>query len=228
MTSEVTIDKMREAFAAHGIPQTLASDNGPCFTSEEFAKFVKMNGVRHVRSTPYHPATNGLAERVMQTVKSALRKMSGPLHTRVSRFLVSYRTTSQSTSTQTPAEMLMNRKLRTRINTVVPNINTTVEHKQLSQKLAHDSRAIQEFEIGQYFSVPNYGSGDKWVPGYISKQTSSVSYPVEVSTGGMQQMWKRYAHQIRHRASTLSSKVISDVDFSAEVEEAPEYQGSDT
>ena len=71
-------------FAAHGISQTLVPDNGPCFTSEEFAMFVKMNGVRHVRSDPYHPATNGLAERAVQTVKLALRKMSGTLHTRVS------------------------------------------------------------------------------------------------------------------------------------------------
>ena len=113
--SEVTIDKLREAFAAHGIPQTLVSDNGPCFTSEEFAKFLNMNGVPHVRSAPNHPATNALLERAVQTVKSALRKMSGPLHTRVSRFLLSYRTPLQSITTQTPAEMFMNRKLRTSI-----------------------------------------------------------------------------------------------------------------
>ena len=84
----------------------------------------------------------------------------------------------------------MNRKLRTRINTVVPNINTTVEHKQQSRKLFHDSRTIQEFEIGQYVSVQNNSSGDKWVPGYIAKRMGPVSYTVEVSTGGMQQMWK--------------------------------------
>ena len=130
--------------------------------------------------------------------------------------------------TQTPAEMLMNRKLHTPINTVVPNINTTVEHKQLSQELAHDSRTIQELEIGQSVSVQNYSSGDKWVPGYVAKWMGPVSYTVEVSTGGVQQMWKWHADQIRHRVSTLSSKVISNVDFSAEVEEAPEHKGSDT
>ena len=189
MTSEVTIDKLREAFAAHGIPQTLVSDNGPCFTSKEFAKFVKMNGVRHVRSAPYHPATNGLAERAVQTVKSALRKMSGPLHTRMSQFLLSYHITPQSTTTQTPAELLMNRKLRTRINTVVPNINTTVEHKQPSQ-LSPDSQTFQEFEIGQYVSVQNYSSGDKWVPGHIAKRPGHVSCTVEVSNGGIPQTWK--------------------------------------
>ena len=58
MTSEVTIDKLREAFAASGIPHTLVSDNRPCFMTEQFAKFLNINGVRHIRSAPYDTGTN--------------------------------------------------------------------------------------------------------------------------------------------------------------------------
>ena len=43
-------------FATHGL---IVSDNAPAFTSEEFKRFVQMNGIT---SAPYHPATNGLAE----------------------------------------------------------------------------------------------------------------------------------------------------------------------
>ena len=46
------------------------SDNGPQFIS---AEFVKENGVKHVRSAPYHPSTNGLAERFVQSFKQALK-----------------------------------------------------------------------------------------------------------------------------------------------------------
>ena len=34
-TSEVTIEKFRQAFATHGIPDVLVTHNGTCFTSHE-------------------------------------------------------------------------------------------------------------------------------------------------------------------------------------------------
>ena len=49
------------------------SDNGPQFVSAEFEKFMKENGVKHFRSAPYHPSTNGLAERFVQSLKQALK-----------------------------------------------------------------------------------------------------------------------------------------------------------
>ena len=49
------------------------SDNGPQFVSEEFAKFMKSNGIHHIRSAPYHAATNGLAERMVETFKNSLK-----------------------------------------------------------------------------------------------------------------------------------------------------------
>ena len=40
---------------------------GPQFRSEEFAHFMKVNGVKHVRVAPHHAAGNGLAERMVQS-----------------------------------------------------------------------------------------------------------------------------------------------------------------
>lgn len=58
-TTQKTIEKMEEMFSRFGFPEQLVSDNGPQFLSEEFAKFLEMHGVQHVRSAPYHPATLG-------------------------------------------------------------------------------------------------------------------------------------------------------------------------
>ena len=61
-------------FTTHGIPESIVSDNVTVFASEEFTEFVTMNGILHIRSAPYHPATNGLAECAVQTLKESLKK----------------------------------------------------------------------------------------------------------------------------------------------------------
>ena len=66
-TSAITVEHLCSIFATHGLPEMLVSDNGSVFTSTEFSEFVKHNGIRHVKSAPYHAASNGLAERAVQT-----------------------------------------------------------------------------------------------------------------------------------------------------------------
>ena len=86
--SQCTITALHTIFATHGLPEIIVLDNGGAFTSELFQAFTKQNGIRHVRSAPYHPASNGLVERAVQTFKEAMkRSTTGDLETRLSRFL---------------------------------------------------------------------------------------------------------------------------------------------
>ena len=59
-----------------GSPTTLVSDNGPQFTSKLFAHKMKLWNIKHLVSPPYHPASNGAAERAVQLVKDRLKKMN--------------------------------------------------------------------------------------------------------------------------------------------------------
>ena len=61
-TSAVTIEQLRSIFATHGLPEILVTDNGSNFTSTEFQEFTQRNGIKHVKTSPYHPSSNGLAE----------------------------------------------------------------------------------------------------------------------------------------------------------------------
>jgi len=63
-TAASTITILKDLFAKDGIHVHSVSDNGPQFHSEEFKRFLKMNGVKHayVRRAPYHLASNGLFE----------------------------------------------------------------------------------------------------------------------------------------------------------------------
>lgn len=60
-------------FSCTGSPRQVVSDNGPKFVIADFQPFLKNNNIKHVTSTPYQPATNGLAEPFIQTMKHELR-----------------------------------------------------------------------------------------------------------------------------------------------------------
>ena len=64
-TSTAKVFKLREIFAQHGLPEIMVSDNAPNFISEEFEPFMRNNGIVHITFAPYHPASNGLAERLL-------------------------------------------------------------------------------------------------------------------------------------------------------------------
>ncbi|KAM7312101.1 uncharacterized protein ISCGN_009006 [Ixodes scapularis] len=74
MASSTVISELRSVFATFGIPRKVMSDNGTAFVSEEIKSFYSSNGIAAVTSAPYHPATNGQAERMVQQLKTALAK----------------------------------------------------------------------------------------------------------------------------------------------------------
>ena len=49
ITSSKTIEVLRSVFAIYGLPQTIVTDNGPSFTSDEFARFMTGNGIKHIK-----------------------------------------------------------------------------------------------------------------------------------------------------------------------------------
>ena len=170
-TSSATMEKLRIAFATHGLPEIVVTDNGSNFVSREFQDFLKQNGIRHIRTAPYHPASNGMAERAVQTFKEGMKKMNeGSVETRVSRFLARYRITPQTSTGVSPAELLLGRKTRSRLDLVYPEIERKVRQSQASQKLAHDWHAKERtMQEGEVVYASNFRSGPKWMPGALKQ-----------------------------------------------------------
>ena len=177
-SSTATIKVLRNLFATHGIPELLVSDNGTSFTSEEFKEFLQRNGIRHRTSSPYHPATNGLAERAVQVVKTGLRKIpEGDMDMRLARLLFKYRNTPHTTTGVSPAELLLGRKPRTHLDLMHPDLSNRVIDKQMAQKTAYDGKKRERsYHIGDHVYVKNFQAGDKWIPGDIESLRLSLLY----------------------------------------------------
>jgi hypothetical protein len=72
-TSRTVISKLQEIIFNNFSPCiNLVSDNGPCFTSIQFKKFMFENSINHYRIIPYSPQANK-SERYLRTVKEQLR-----------------------------------------------------------------------------------------------------------------------------------------------------------
>ncbi|KAM7312980.1 uncharacterized protein ISCGN_002903 [Ixodes scapularis] len=212
-TTERTVRCLRELFCRFGIPETIVSDNGPQLVSEEFKVFMRNNGVRHVVSAPYHPSTNGLAERFVQTLKSALRKSSAgeSLEEALQHFLLTYRNTPHSTTGETPANLLMGRRLRSRLDVIKPTVEGKVIHKQFIQsKQRRTSR--EEICPGDNVLVRNYRSSPRWLRGTVLKKNGPVSYQVQVTTPRGKFIWRRHLDQLLSQTRPTATPVPSDTD----------------
>ena len=120
-TAVKTINVLHHLFATYGLPRQVVTDNGPQFTVEEFSCFLKSNGFKHITSTPYHLSTNGLAKRLVQTFKAAMRTgvsdIADVQHC-LNEFLFSYRATTHATTSRSPSELYLGRQVRTRLHLV--------------------------------------------------------------------------------------------------------------
>ena len=198
-TAAATLEVLREWFARHGIPRQLVTDNGTQFVSDAFSNFTKLNGIKHVRSAPYHPASNGLAERFVQSLKQSLKATVDDDRTliqRLSSYLLGYRTTPHATTGVAPCKLLMHRELRTRFTLLQPDTERSVLEKQGQQKALVDRRARpREFSEGDRVMVRDYRSGTNWIPAVVVEVLGPVTYIVETDTG---QRWKRHLDQIKN------------------------------
>ena len=143
-STEATIKVLQTVFATHGVAEHLVSDNGSGFTSQMFTEYLTSNGIKHSRSSPYHPSSNGLAECAVQTVKQGLAKGEGTIQERLSRFLFSYRITPQTSTGSAPSELPMGRRLRSRLEQLHAD-NTTLTQ----QKREDTNRKVRQFIVGE-------------------------------------------------------------------------------
>ena len=152
-TSE-TIKVLLSLFAGHGLPDKLVSDNVPQFTSDEFKEFMLNCGILHIKTAPYHPQTNGEAERFVQTFKNFVKRADhdNNLNQRqideaILKFLMTYRCTPHSGTEMSPSYLMLNRQIKN-VFDLLRTKTSKIEIKNLEHQ-DKNCKAVSEYTEGE-------------------------------------------------------------------------------
>ena len=116
-TAVTTAKTLWEKFFVHyGFPEHILSDQGANFEGKVITELCKLADVKKIRTTPYHPQTNGQCERFNRTLLSMLgtlelqKKKNWPIH--VSTLVHAYNCTRSTTTGYSPYYLLFGRHPR--------------------------------------------------------------------------------------------------------------------
>ena len=107
---------VEEFFFRFGLPEQLHSDQGRNFESEVVSEVCKILEIAKTRTTPYHPQSDGLVERLNRTLLNMLAMTTADhpsqweCHLR--SLCMAYNTSIQSTTGYTPFYLMLGRQAR--------------------------------------------------------------------------------------------------------------------
>jgi len=194
-TSAAVRAKLQAHFARYGVCDTLISDNGPQFSCEEFAEFAKHWNFEHKTSSPHHPASNGMAESAVKTLKRTLIKCDQD-GTNVYEALLNLRNTPRPAILLSPAQLLMSRRTKTIVPmaksllmpSTVPDTTALRRQRQIKQAALHDRKARDVPPLAENTPVrirPTELGKKQWIKGTVVHRAADRSYDVQTPDGNI-------------------------------------------
>ncbi|XP_055522646.1 uncharacterized protein K02A2.6-like [Wyeomyia smithii] len=213
-TSRATTKMLSQAFATFGVPETIVSDNGTQFTSHEFQVFCEKQGIRHILTAPYHPQSNGLAERFVDTLKRTLRKIrSGgeTLEEALQTFLQVYRTTpTVDFGNKSPAEIMLERPIRTVSSMLLPP-DQTISTAQAKAAQQNEQFNKKQFVPGDLvYAQVHQGNSWHWGAATVIERIGRVNYNVLLQD--RQRLIRSHIDQLKPRSVEVVSNATTSYD----------------
>ena len=136
--------KLDRIFSGQGIPETITADNGPPYPSHDMKSYAKEMGFKMELVTPEDPQSNGFAEvfvkilcKLIHTAAVDGNDPRDVLH----KYLMHYRATPHPSTGKSPAEMLNNRRMRTKL----PQYFSSLDSKEMAEvRSRHDGNKLAQ------------------------------------------------------------------------------------
>ena len=213
-TSSAVIKELGMIFSEFGNPLVFRSDNGPCYSSQEFKFFMQNWLVEHRTSSPYYPQSNGLAESMVKVSKNLIEK-SIKQDLPWNRLLLDYRCTPISSEIPSPAEILFGRKFRSSISILpsqVLNDRISKQRELIAKKEGKFYASTQDFQ-DRIKALPFEAGQNVWLQDSDSRKFEEAvirekcrepnSYMVEIPATG--QCFRRNSNFIKPRQTDKNS-----------------------
>ena len=213
-TSSAVIKELGMIFSEFGKPQIFRSDNGPCYSSQEFRFFMQNWLVEHRTSSPHYPQSNGLAESMVKVSKNLIEKavrQDLPWN----RLLLDYRCTPISSEIPSPAEILFGRKLRSSISILpsqVMNDRISKQRELIAKKEGKFYTNVKDFQ-DRIKALPFEAGQNVWLQNSDSRKYEEAvirekcrepnSYMVQIPATG--QCFRRNSNFIKPRQTEQNS-----------------------
>ena len=141
MTGQYITNQCKLIFSEYGWPETLISDNGPCYTAEVFTNLMREYNVNHITRSSQYPQSNWLAEKYVQLMKNLFYK---------AKYLMVYHNSPLLNTLQSPIQILVSRSARSDL----PISNTArkqlgIDCENLRTKYKNDHLPLHDFYIDQ-------------------------------------------------------------------------------
>ncbi|GBL91841.1 hypothetical protein AVEN_172763-1 [Araneus ventricosus] len=141
---------------------------------------MQSNGIKHRTSAPFKPSSNSQSERYVSTLKQSLsymQKYEGSIQQKLSTFLLQYRKAPNATPTHSPAMLFLKREIRTRIDLLLPELQSRVQDRIRKGVFEFQDR---KFDVGDKVAVRIYREANsKWKFGKIVNRHGVLHYIVE-------------------------------------------------
>lgn len=183
LTTSNVIIELEKMFSKFGMPYTIVSDNGTCFTSKQFSEFCNNNGIVHITSPAYHAPSNGQAENSVRIFKKMFEKelvenskqdSKSSLEHILQKILYVNRNSVHTKTNKTPYEMMFSRKPILRWDMLKPSYNHVHNKHEINPK----------FKIGQNVYIKSFhGKGSKWQRGKIVRILGKSVFDVKIENG---------------------------------------------
>lgn len=178
-------EKLLDFFSIFGLPKELVSDNGPPFQSYGFNNFCKSHKIEMTHTPPYHPPSNGQAERAVRTVKQCFLKFflgdeqCLPIEKKIKKFLIYHNNTPSTVTGKSPSEIIFLYKPRTLLDLVNEKKKEEIDSRKRDLKVLQFE---SKYKVDQRVMYLNHcKSSVNWIPATVKQVISKYTYLILIN-----------------------------------------------